>query len=76
MRWCLQSDEAETVAAIARRAAELQVIGADIDAYQDKVRAVADAGIFGPDQLRQVISDEIAALGLSDRAELREFTRA
>jgi acyl-[acyl-carrier-protein] desaturase len=76
VRWCLQYDEAETVAAVARRAAELQVIGADIDAYQDKVRAVADAGVFGPDQLRQVIADEIAALGLSDRAELREFTRA
>ena len=74
--WCLQYDEAETVAAVARRAAELQVIGADIDAYQDKVRAVADAGVFGPDQLRQVIADEIAALGLSDRAELREFTCA
>ena len=76
VRWCLQYDEAETVAAVARRAAELQVIGADIDAYQDKVRAVADAGVFGPDQLRQVIADEIAALGLSDRAELREFTCA
>ena len=76
VRWCLQYDEVETVAAVARRAAELQVIGADIDAYQDKVRAVADAGVFGPDQLRQVIADEIAALGLSDRAELREFTCA
>lgn len=76
VRWCLQYDEGETVAAVARRAAELQVIGADIDAYQDKVRAVADAGVFGPDQLRQVIADEIAALGLSDRAELREFTCA
>ena len=76
VRWCLQYDEAETVAAVARRAAGLQVIGADIDAYQDKVRAVADAGIFGPDQLRQVISDEIVALGLGDRAELREFTSA
>lgn len=76
VRRCLQYDEAETVSAVARRAAELQVLGADIDAYQDKVRAVADAGILGPDQLRQVISDEIAALGLSDRAELREFTCA
>jgi acyl-[acyl-carrier-protein] desaturase len=76
VRWCLQYDEAETVAAVARRAAALQVIGADIDAYQDKVRAVADAGVFGPDQLRQVIADEIAALGLSERAELREFTCA
>ena len=52
------------MAAIARRAAELQLIGADIDAYQDKVSSVAEAGIFGTEQLRQVISDEITALGV------------
>lgn len=73
VRWCLEHDEAETVAAVARRAAALQVIGADIEEYRDKVDNVAAAGIFGPDQLRQVISDEIVALGLGDRAELREF---
>ncbi len=36
----------ETVAAIAARARELDLIGADIDAYQDKVAVVAEAGIF------------------------------
>ena len=75
-RWCLQFDEAETVAAVARRAGELQLIGSDIDAYQDKVSSVAAAGIFGTEQLRQVISDEITALGVADRHELREFTSA
>jgi len=64
------------LAAIARRAAELGVVGGDIDAYQDKVQAVADAGIFGPAQLRQVIADRINAWGLADQPELREFSPA
>jgi acyl-[acyl-carrier-protein] desaturase len=76
VRWCLQYDEAETVAAVARRAAGLQVVGADIDIYREKVANIDAAGIFGPAQLRQVIADEIAALGLDDRPELREFTSA
>ena len=42
----------------------------------DGGQAVAEAGIFGPEQLRQVISDEITALGVADRAELREFISA
>jgi acyl-[acyl-carrier-protein] desaturase len=73
VRWCLDYDETETVAAVARRAAGLQTVGADIDAYQDKVANVARADIFGPEQLRQVVSDEIVALGLDDRPELRTF---
>ena len=43
---CLGYSRDETIEAIARRAAELEVVGADIDAYQDKVRNVAEAGIF------------------------------
>ena len=39
---CLTYDRDETVAAIARRAAAFEPIGADIDAYQDKVRVVAE----------------------------------
>jgi acyl-[acyl-carrier-protein] desaturase len=73
VRWCLEFDEAETVAAIARRAAGLQPVGSDIHAYQDKVTNVSQAGIFGTEQLRQVISDELTALGVVDRHELREF---
>ena len=38
----------ETIAAIAARAADLDVVGGDIDAYADKVQKMADAGIFGP----------------------------
>jgi acyl-[acyl-carrier-protein] desaturase len=65
----------ETIAAIAARAAELDVVGGDIDAYADKVQKMADAGIFGPDQLRQVVSDRITAWGLADEAELKQFTQ-
>jgi acyl-[acyl-carrier-protein] desaturase len=65
----------ETIAAIADRAAELDVVGGDIDAYADKVQKMADAGIFGPDQLRQVVSDRITAWGLADESELKQFTQ-
>ena len=70
---CLDYTRDETIAAIAARAADLQVVGADNDAYQDKVRNVADAGIFGPDQLRQVISDRITEWGVADEPALRQF---
>ncbi len=63
----------ETIAAIAARAAEIDVVGADIDAYADKVRIVAEAGIFGPEQLRKVISDRIIAWGVADEPALRQF---
>lgn len=66
----------ETVDAIANRAAELHVVGADIDAYADKVRHVAEMGIFGPDQLRQVITDRVAAWGLADEPKLKQFAGA
>lgn len=66
----------ETVDAIARRSAELHAVGADIDAYQDKVAAVAEAGIFGPDELRAVIADRINAWGVADRQELRSYVTA
>lgn len=64
----------ETVAAIAARAAELDVIGADIDAYRDKVALVAETGIFDKAALRTVISDRIAAWGLAGEPQLQEFT--
>ncbi|BBZ32159.1 acyl-ACP desaturase [Mycolicibacterium confluentis] len=76
VRWCVDYDEAETVVAVARRAAGLQVPGADIDAYPQKVANVAESGIFGPEQLKAVISEEIAAFGLAERPELREFISA
>ena len=66
----------ETVAAIAARARELDVIGADIDAYQDKVALVASSGIFDKAALGAVISDRITAWGLADEPTLQEFISA
>lgn len=70
---CLTTQRDETVAAIATRAAGLQVIGADIDAYRDKVRVVAEAGIFNDAARQRVISDLIAEWGVADAPELAEF---
>jgi acyl-[acyl-carrier-protein] desaturase len=67
VRECYRLEPEETVAAVAARAAELEVVGADIEAYKDKVAAVAEAGIFDENLMRQAISDSIAAWGLSDR---------
>jgi acyl-[acyl-carrier-protein] desaturase len=69
----LSSNRDETIQAIATRAADLGVVGGDIDAYADKIAHMADAGIFGPDQLRQVISDRLTAWGLADEPSLRAY---
>jgi acyl-[acyl-carrier-protein] desaturase len=70
---CLDYTRDETISAIADRAADLHVVGGDIDAYADKVKTVADAGIFGDPQLRQAISDRITEWGLADEPQLRQF---
>lgn len=70
---CLTTKRQETVAAIAARAAELQAVGGDIDAYQDKVAHVAEVGIFDADALRAAKADRITAWGLADEPALREF---
>jgi acyl-[acyl-carrier-protein] desaturase len=70
---CVTYCRDETIEAIARRAGELTVVGADIDAYADKVAHMAEAGIFGPDELRQVIADRVSAWGLADEPALRPY---
>jgi len=70
---CLNYSREETIEAIALRSAGLDVIGADIDSYQDKVATVAEAGIFDRDELSKVISDRIAAWGLADEPRLQQF---
>ncbi|MEO8816160.1 MAG: acyl-ACP desaturase [Mycobacterium sp.] len=70
---CLDYVHDETVAAIAARAAELDVLGADIEPYRDRLAGLAEAGIFGPDQLRRVIADRISAWGLAAHPDLRQF---
>lgn len=74
--YCLEHFRDETLAAIARIAGQLQVIGADIDAYQDKVAVMADAGIFDEATLAKVIADRVAAWGVSDEPSLAQFTNA
>lgn len=70
---CLTTKRDETIAAIATRAAAFEPIGADIDAYADKVSVVAEAGIFDDAALRKVLSDRIEAWGVADAPELAEF---
>ncbi|MEH3141414.1 MAG: acyl-ACP desaturase [Mycobacterium kyogaense] len=70
---CVSALRDETVDAIATRAAALDVVGGDIDAYTDKVATVAEAGIFDRAALRQVVADSIAAWGLTDEPRLSEF---
>jgi acyl-[acyl-carrier-protein] desaturase len=70
----LTTNREETIAAIAARAAELDVVGGDIDAYTDKVARMAEVDIFGPDQLRGVIADRIDAWDLADEPALQQFT--
>jgi acyl-[acyl-carrier-protein] desaturase len=71
--YLLEHDRDETVAAIAARAAALEPIGADIDAYQDKLAVIAEAGIFDADKLKTVISDRIVAWGLGEHPDLQKF---
>lgn len=70
---CVRIVPAATIAAIVGCALELQEIGADIDAYKDKVRNVADAGIFDHETLRDVISDRIKIWNLAQLPELSNF---
>ncbi|WP_029114244.1 acyl-ACP desaturase [Mycobacterium sp. URHB0044] len=71
--YLLEHDRDQTVAAIAARAAALEPIGADIDAYQDKLAVIAEAGIFDADKLKTVISDRIVAWGLGEHPDLQKF---
>jgi acyl-[acyl-carrier-protein] desaturase len=74
--YCLVHHPDQTTGAIVRRVAELGVVGGDILEYADKLRVIADAGIFDRDTTLTVISDRIDAWGLSDDARLKKFVRA
>jgi acyl-[acyl-carrier-protein] desaturase len=69
----LDTSRDETVAAIARCAGDLGLVGSDIDAFADKVQHMADAAIFGPEQLRQVVTDRITAWGVADEPAVKQF---
>ncbi len=70
---CLGYNRDETIDAIAARAASLDVVGGDIDAYRDKIDTVAKVGIFDKAALARVISDRITAWGLADEPRLAQF---
>lgn len=73
----LEHHRDSTVNAIARRANGLPVIGGDILEYRDnKVRTVADAGIFDQAAADKVVSDSIRDWGLADEAVLEKFVQA
>ena len=73
---CLQRYPDQTSGAIVRRSAGLGVVGGDILEYTDKLRVVAEAGIFDRDAALKVASDRIVAWGLGEDPQLKKFVRA
>jgi acyl-[acyl-carrier-protein] desaturase len=73
---CLQRYPDQTIGAIVRRSAGLGVVGGDILEYTDKLRVVAEAGIFDRDAALKVASDCIVAWGLGEDPQLKKFVRA
>ena len=75
--YLLEHHRDQTIAAIARRANALPVIGGDILEYRDnKVRTVAEAGIFDQAAADKVVSDSIKDWGLGGEAVLEKFVQA
>jgi len=70
---CMEHHRESTIAAIARRGSSLGLVGGDIIEYQDKLKVVADAGVFDLDDSRKVVSDRIKAWGADDVAVLKKF---
>jgi acyl-[acyl-carrier-protein] desaturase len=74
---CLEHHRDQTINAISRRAIGLPVIGGDILEYRDnKLRTVADAGIFDQAAADKVVSDGITAWGLAGDGVLKKFVSA
>lgn len=74
VKHCIETHRDQTINAISRRAIGLPVIGGDILEYRDnKLRTVAEAGIFDQDAADKVVSDSIKAWGLGDEAVLAKF---
>jgi len=73
---CLESHPDEVIGAIRRRSAALGVVGGDIVEYADKLRIIAEAGIFDRDAARTVVSDAICGWGLASEPQLEKFVRA
>jgi len=77
VRHCLEHHRDSTLAAIARRAVNFPVIGGDIIEYREnKLRTVAEAGIFDQAAADKVVSDGIAGWGLADEPMIKKFASA
>lgn len=74
--YCLQTHRDSTIAAVARRAGGLGVVGGDIFEYADKLHNVAQAGIYDFEATRRVVSDRIKAWGLDGESVLKKFVLA
>jgi acyl-[acyl-carrier-protein] desaturase len=73
---CLERHPDQVIGAIRRRSAALGVVGGDIVEYEDKLRVIAEAGIFDRDAARRVVSDAICGWGLASEPQLEKFVRA
>lgn len=74
---CIEHHRDQTINAISRRAIGLPVIGGDILEYRDnKVRTVAEAGIFDQAEADKIVRDSIEAWGLAGEPTLKKFVSA
>jgi acyl-[acyl-carrier-protein] desaturase len=74
---CLENRRDQTICAIAQRGNAFPVIGGDILEYRDnKIRTVAEAGIFDQNAADLVVSDSVRDWGLAGEAVLEKFLRA
>jgi acyl-[acyl-carrier-protein] desaturase len=71
---CVKHHNDQTIGAIARRAFDFDVVGGDILEYREnKLRTVAEAGIFDQDMARRVVSDRINDWGVADSPMLTKY---
>jgi acyl-[acyl-carrier-protein] desaturase len=70
---CVENHRDSTIAAIARRSIAVPVVGGDILEYREnKLRTVADSGIFNEQLAGKVLVDAIADWGLADEPLLKK----
>lgn len=71
---CVKHHNDQTIGAIARRAFDFDVVGGDILEYREnKLRTVAEAGIFDQETARRVVSDRIVDWGVADSPMLEKY---
>lgn len=71
---CVKHHNDQTIGAIARRAFDFDVVGGDILEYREnKLRTVAEAGIFDQETARRVVSDRINDWGVADSPMLTKY---